>query len=298
MCELRATQKIVLSTEQQNMVPVCTNAKAAHLLVLQKPHQPSPGRKRFLSPPQRSNLRKITRIDVSAVLANFTVLTPNQANHIKLVAPEHFSLPTQHPDNATLVVDQLFQDEQTSTTRKNYPTPETCQDRQTLKPLDGRIYDAIVNLRQQEKLDPMTSDEQRQTLLSRFNWDYSQSTSNERAQVQHLLVKYHSIFAGHWLDFGFNTDFKLKLTPKHDQPVYAQSLPTRTKLKDEILVAFALMQYYDVINFSKYSSPIFAQRKKPNREFRLLMDLRRINHLAKHEYIEHNHPVKTIADVA
>ena len=118
--------------------------------------------------------------------------------------------------------------------------------------------------------------------------------------VERLLVKYHKIFARHRLDIGINTEFKIKLTPKHDEPVYAQSLPTPTNLKDEMLVELALQQEYGIITtlpFSKYSSPIFAQRK-PNGKLRILVDLRRINHLIKHDYNEHNHPVTTIADAA
>ena len=49
--------------------------------------------------------------------------------------------------------------------------------------------------------------------------------------------------------------------------------------------------------YSKYSSPIFAQRK-PNGKLRILVDLRRINHLLKNDYNQHNHPVTTIADAA
>ena len=73
-----------------------------------------------------------------------------------------------------------------------------------------------------------------------------------------------------------NTDFKVKLTPQHEEPVYSQSLPTPTNLKDDLLVELALMQEYGVITtlpYSKYSSPIFAQRK-PNRKLRILVDLR------------------------
>ena len=60
------------------------------------------------------------------------------------------------------------------------------------------------------------------------------------------------------------------------------------------------MQEYGIITtlpYSKYSSPIFAQRK-PNGKLRILVDLRRINNLLKNDYNKHNHPVTTIADAA
>ena len=34
------------------------------------------------------------------------------------------------------------------------------------------------------------------------------------------MVKYHSIFARHRFDIGENNEFKVKLTPAHDDPVY------------------------------------------------------------------------------
>ena len=60
------------------------------------------------------------------------------------------------------------------------------------------------------------------------------------------------------------------------------------------------MHYYGIITtlpFSKYASPIFAQRK-PNERRRLLVDLRKINNLISHDYINNNHPVSTLSDAA
>ena len=60
------------------------------------------------------------------------------------------------------------------------------------------------------------------------------------------------------------------------------------------------MHYYGIITtlpFSKYASPIFAQRK-PNGRLRLLVDLRKINNLISDDYINNNHPVSTLSDAA
>ena len=111
-------------------------------------------------------------------------------------------------------------------------------------------------------------------------------------------MKYNNVFARHRLDIGINTDFKIKLTPKHDEPVYARSLPTPTNLKDDLLVELALIQEYGIITTlpcCTYSSPIFAQ-KKLNGKPRILVDLRRINHFLKNDYTMHNHPVTTITN--
>ena len=183
---------------------------------------------------------------------------------------------------------------------KWYPTPETCSEPAKLNATDRQINDEILALRELEKLHPSQSDEQRMNFLKNFTWDDSLLTPSQRLQVEELLVKYNSIFARHRFDIGMNTDFKVKLTPQHEEPVYSQSLPTPTNLKDCLLVELALLQEYGIkttLPHSKYSSPIFAQRK-PKGKLRIVVDLRRKNHLIKNDYGEHNHPVTTIADAA
>ena len=108
------------------------------------------------------------------------------------------------------------------------------------------------------------------------------------------------MFARHRFDIGMNEDFKVKLTPKDDSPAYKQSLPTPINLKEGILVELAMLHRYGIITtlpFSKYGSPIFAQ-KKPNGKLRLLVDLRNINNLISGDYINNNHPVSTLTDAA
>ena len=97
-----------------------------------------------------------------------------------------------------------------------------------------------------------------------------------------------------------NNQFKVSLTSKNDKPVYTQSLPVPINLKDDLTVELALMHKYGIITilpFSKYASPIFAQRK-PNGKLRLLVDLRKINALISDDYINNNHPISTLSDAA
>ena len=115
-----------------------------------------------------------------------------------------------------------------------------------------------------------------------------------------LLVKRHQIFARHRLDPGKNTDCIVKVTPENDKPVYKSNPTTPIHLRDKILLEFALMQYYDIITtllFSKYSSPIFAQRKSSGK-LRILIDLRRISHLLRHDYTDNNFPIPTMSDAS
>ena len=102
------------------------------------------------------------------------------------------------------------------------------------------------------------------------------------------------------MDIGGNTDFTVKLTPEHEKPMYTQGPPSPIHLREDLFVELALMQYYGVITtlpYSKYSSPLFAQRK-PSGALRLLIDLRRVNHLIRHDYDSHNFPITTLADAS
>ena len=239
-------------------------------------------------------------INVGTPVASFKIMTPKQANNLQPMTNHQLNLISQYPDDAEAVLNQIFQDPTTKSDRRWYPTPETCDDPSKLNKIEKRIYDEIVKLRAEEKLDPTASEEQRHEFLANFQWEQSILSLHKKQKIEALLVKYHDIFARHRLEIGINTEFKIKLTPKHDEPVYAQSLPTPTNLKDDLLVELALMQEYGIITtlpYSKYSSPIFAQRK-PNGKLRILVDLRRINHLLKNDYNQHNHPVTTMADAA
>ena len=95
-------------------------------------------------------------------------------------------------------------------------------------------------------------------------------------------------------------EFTVKLTPKDDSPAKSQNLPTPIHLKEDILVQLTLLHRYGIIttlSFSKYASPIFAQ-KKPNGNLPLLVDIRRINKLILDDHINNFHPVSTLTDAA
>ena len=108
--------------------------------------------------------------------------------------------------------------------------------------------------------------DQRRAFLEQLSWESSQLTPEEQAMVERLLLKYHHIFARHRLDIGINNEFKTKLTPKHDELVAVQNLPTPKKLKDKMLVDLGVQKVYGILKkllFIKYSSPVFSHLK-PN----------------------------------
>ena len=97
-----------------------------------------------------------------------------------------------------------------------------------------------------------------------------------------------------------NTESKVKLTAKDDKVVYSQSLPMPIHLKVDLIVELAQMHKYrsiTVLPFSKYASPILAQRK-PNGKLRVLVDLQKINSLIADDCTNNNHPVSTLSDAA
>ena len=125
-------------------------------------------------------------------------------------------------------------------------------------------------MQEAESLNPQQNEESRQKFFSNFDWKDSMLQQHEIKQIEALLVEFHDIFARHRLDIGMNEEFTVKLTPKADSLAYSQRLPTSVNLKDDILVELALLHKYGVITtlpFSKYASPIFAQ-KKPNGKLR------------------------------
>ena len=139
----------------------------------------------------------------------------------------------------------------------------------------------LRNLQELEKPNPQDNPESRQQFLGNFDWTDFILQSEEIKRIEDLLVEYYDIFARQRLKIGIKDEFKVKLTPKDDSPTYSQSLPTPIILKEDILVQLALLHRCGIITtfpFSKYASPIFAQ-KNPNGKLKLLFHLRKMNNV-------------------
>ena len=236
-------------------------------------------------------------------VANFSVMTPGQMKYVKPIDPvTTWHLLQDDPENAAFYVSSLIKSSKPEDFKESYwfPTPEDPGDPQQHTPIQKRILKEILNLQELEKLNPQEDPESRRQFLTNFDWTDSTLQPHEIARIEDLLVEFHDIFARHRFDIGMNEEFTLKLTPKDDSPAYSQNLPTPINLKEDILVELALLQRYGIITtlpFSKYASPIFAQ-KKPNGKLRLLVDFRKINNLIADVYIINNHPVSTLTDAA
>ena len=236
-------------------------------------------------------------------IANFTILTPEQTKYIRPVNPTSVRhLLNNSHDDAIHYINSLLKTSKTDKVNKTYlfPTPQNPGNENEHTPIQTRILNELRELEQLEKLNPLEKTNSRNQFLSNFDWIDSTLQPEAKQAVENLLVEFHDIFARHRFDIGINTEFKVQLTPLDNRPAYSQSLPAPINFKDDILVELALLHKYGIITtlpFSKYASPIFAQRK-PNGKLRLLVDLRKINILIADDYINNNNPLSTLTDAA
>ena len=234
-------------------------------------------------------------------IAELQILKPEETKLIRPVDIAALNLLTEHDDVVTYINALMQVDKPEDIEGKFwFPTPDNPGNEQEHTAIQKRILKELRELAELEKLDPTENAESRHKFLSLFKWTDSLITGKDRESLESTLVEFNDIFARHRLDIGMNTQFKVSLTPKDDKPVYTQSLTVPINLKEDLTVELALMHKYGIITtlpFSKYASPIFAQRK-PNGKLRLLVDLRKINALIADDYINNNHPVSTLSDAA
>ena len=212
-------------------------------------------------------------------IAEFSVVTPEQSKHIKPVDMAILSMIPQDDPDMTAYLNELLKTSKSEQQDNTFwfPTPENPGKPEEHTPIQARILKELNELKERETLNRQESTESRHKFLKRFDWTDTLLTEMEKQAIEDILVEYHDIFARHRMDIGMNTEFKVKLTPKDDKAVYSQSLPMPIHLKEDLIVELALMHKYGIITvlpFSKYASPIFAQRK-PNGKLRLLVDLRK-----------------------
>ena len=233
-------------------------------------------------------------------VAEFSVVTPQQSKHIKPVDMAILSMIPQDDPDLTAYINELLRTSKPEQQDNTFwfPTPENPGKLEDHTPIQTRILKELNELKDKEKLNPQETTESRTKFLKRFDWTDTLLTEMEKQAIEDILFEYHDMFARHRMDIGKNTEFKVKLTPKDDKAVYSQSLPMSIHLKEDLIVELALLHKYGIITvlpFSKYESPIFAQRK-PNGKLRLLVELRKINSLIADDYTKNNHPVSTLSD--
>ena len=204
-------------------------------------------------------------------IAEFSVVTPKQSKHIKPVDMAIQSMIPQGDPDLIADLNELLGNNKPEQQDNIFwfPTPENPGKPEDHTPVQTRILKELNELKDKEKLDPQESTESRNKFLKRFDWTDTLLTETEKQALEDILVEYLDIFARHRMDIGMNTEFKVKLNLKDEKAVYSQSLPMPIHLKENLIFEMALMHKYGIITvllFSKYTSPIFAQRK-PNGKY-------------------------------
>ena len=232
--------------------------------------------------------------------ANFSVMTPEQMKYVKPVDPAStWYLLQNDQEQAVHYVSSLIKTNKYPQNFENYwfPTPENPGNPEEHTPIQKRILRELQALQDLETIDPTKHEESRAKFLENFDWKDSTLTPEEKEKIEELLVEFHDISARHRFYIGMNEEFKVKLTPKDESPAYSQSLPTPINLKEDILGELAVTQIWHNHHptlFEICESNI--RTRKPNGKLRLLVDLRKINNLISDDYINNNHPVRTLVD--
>ena len=228
-------------------------------------------------------------------------VTPEQSKHIKPVDMAILSMIPQGDPDLFAYLNEFLRankpDEQNNTFW--FPTPENPWKPEVHTPIQTRILEEIIELKDKEKRNPQESTKSPNKFLNAFDWTDTFQKETKKQAIEDILVDYHDIFARQRMDIGMNTEFEVKLRTK-DKAVYSQSLPMPIHLKEDLIVEFALMHKYGIITvlpFSKYASALLAQRK-PNRKIRLFADLQKFNSLFADDCTNNNHPVSTLSDAA
>ena len=162
-------------------------------------------------------------ITLDTHLADFKILTPEQIKHMQPVDPALLSFMIQQDETTEVYINELLKVPQPNEEQETYwfPTPEDPGDPTTYTPIQQRIYDELLELRELEKLNPHDNETSRTQFLSNFDWSDTTLNPDERQEIEEILVEFHDIFARHRFDIGTNREFKVKLTPNDDRPAYS-----------------------------------------------------------------------------
>ena len=104
--------------------------------------------------------------------ADFKILTPEQKKHIQPVDPAMLSFMIQHEETTEVYINELLKVPQQNPEQETYwfPTPEESGDPTTYTPIQQRIYNELLELKELEKLNPHDNETSRTEFLSHFDW--------------------------------------------------------------------------------------------------------------------------------
>ena len=99
-------------------------------------------------------------------LADFKILTPEQIKHIQPVDPAMLSFMIQHEETTEIYINELLKVPSQNPEQESYwfPTPEEPGDPTTYTPIQQRIYNELLELKELEQLNPQDNAKSRKAL--------------------------------------------------------------------------------------------------------------------------------------
>ena len=176
-------------------------------------------------------------IKKNTTVAEFKIMSPEDAKELKRLNTAALQVLTEDDsEDAVIYINELLNTADSPSPNQNFwfPTPDNTGDPTTHTPIQSRILREIQELEEIQKLDPTAGPEDREAFLKHFNWKDSQFTPEDQRYIEQIFVEFKDIFARHRLDIGINHEFKIKLTPKTEEPAYSQSLPCPINLKEDL----------------------------------------------------------------
>ena len=186
-------------------------------------------------------------------------MSPEEATELKPLNTAALKVLTEgDSEDAIVDINELLKTSDKPSNNQNFwfPTLDDPGDPKTHKPIQSRENKELEEI---QKLNPTNSNEEREVFLKNFKWDDTQLSEDDQKDIEEILIEFNDIFVRHRLDLGINHDFKIKLTPKTDEPVYSQSLPCPINLKEDLTVELALMHYFGIIITLSHSANMPAR---------------------------------------
>ena len=111
-------------------------------------------------------------ITIDTQLADFQILTPEQIKHIQPVDPALLSFMIQHEETTEVYINELLKVPQQNPEQEIYwfPTREEPGDPTSYTPIQQRVYNEFLELKELKKLNPHDIETSRKAFLSNFDW--------------------------------------------------------------------------------------------------------------------------------
>ena len=130
-------------------------------------------------------IRKHTQI------AEFSVVTPEQSEHIRPVDMAILSMIPQGDPDLTAYLRKLLRTKKLEQTNNIFwfPTPKNPGKYEDYTPIQTRILKELNELKDKEKLNPQESTEAQNNFLKRFDWTDTLLTEMEKQAIENILVE-------------------------------------------------------------------------------------------------------------